>query len=311
MLISRKIFLKQSALISGAMVVSSFGAENLLINEEESEITFLHTNDVHGKLEPFAADAGRNAGLGGVAARAALIKEIRTETNNILLFDAGDFFQKNALFNLYKGEPEIKAMNEMKYDAATLGEHDFEAGIESLAIQVAKANFSIVCSNYDFTGTELENKIVPYKIFQKKNIKVGVLGVGIELNGLIEDKISDKIKYMEPITKANDTAALLRKQGCNFIVCLSHLGDKYDDAKVSDEILAKQSYDIDLIIGGHTHKFFYEPKKYVNKKNDDVVVNQVGWAGLQLGRLDYNFIKTGKKNLTKAHTVVIGKKTRE
>jgi 5'-nucleotidase len=247
--------------------------------------------------------------LGGVAARAAVINQIRSEAANVLLLDAGDIFQGTPYFNLYKGEPEIKAMSMLGYDAATMGNHDFDGGIENFAHQLQHANFPIINCNYNFSNTAMQGKTIPYKIIEKGNVQVGILGVGVELQGLVPENLYGNTIYEEPITKANETAALLRKEGCDLIICLSHLGDKYDDAKVSDEILAKQSFDIDLIIGGHTHRLFSQPRRYNNKNGSDVLVNQVGWAGMHLGRLDYNFFGKKKKKMSKAHTVVLSKKT--
>ncbi len=308
--INRRKFLKQSALTGGALATAAFLPYNADAAVSRS-LTILHTNDVHSRLDPFPMDGSRNQGLGGVAARAALINEIRNENGQVLLLDAGDIFQGTPYFNVYKGEPEIKAMSMMGYDAATMGNHDFDGGIENFANQLQHAGFPILICNYDFTGTAMESKFQPYKIFQKGDLKIGVFGVGIELRGLVPDNLYGKTVYLNPIAAANQTAEWLRKKGCHMIICLSHLGDKYDDDKVSDEILAKESFDIDLIIGGHTHRFFTEPRKYRNRNGGEVVVNQVGWAGIQLGRLDYRFSSFSGKSLANAHTVVIGKKTRE
>ncbi len=307
--ISRRRFIKDTSFASAALLASSFIDVNAADNNSE-KLTILHTNDVHSRLEPFPNDGSRNAGLGGVSARSEIIKQIRATAANVLLLDAGDIFQGTPYFNLYKGEPEIKAMSMMDYDAATMGNHDFDAGIENFALQLQHANFPIVICNYDFTGTPMEGKALPYKIFQKGNIKVGILGIGIELKGLVPENLSGRTIYQDPILKANENAEELRKKHkCDFIICLSHLGDKYNDDKISDEILAKESYNIDLIIGGHTHRFFEQPRKYKNRKNSDVIVNQVGWGGINLGRMDFVFNRSGKKNLAQSHTVVIGKKT--
>ncbi len=309
--ISRRRFIQQTGLASAAILASSF-IDAEAADEKAEELTILHTNDVHSRLEPFPSDGSRNAGLGGVAARSEIIKQIRASASNVLLLDAGDIFQGTPYFNLYKGEPEIKAMSMMGYDAATMGNHDFDGGIENFAHQLQHANFPIIVSNYDFTDTPMQGKSLPYKVFQRGNIKVGVLGIGIELKGLVPENLSGKTIYQDPVLKANEISEELRKKHkCNFIICLSHLGDKYGDDKISDEILAKESYNIDLIIGGHTHRFFEQPRKYKNRKNSDVVVNQVGWGGLNLGRMDFVFNRSGKKNLAQSHTVVIGKKTRD
>ncbi|MES2005461.1 MAG: metallophosphoesterase [Bacteroidota bacterium] len=310
MSINRRKFIRQTALAGSALATAS-----LFANEAEAavsrRVTILHTNDVHSRLDPFPMDGSRNQGLGGVAARAALIQEIRNEGGEVLLLDAGDIFQGTPYFNMYKGEPEMKAMKMMGYDAATIGNHDFDAGLDNFALQLQHGGFPLLICNYDFAATPMETKFQPYKIFQKGDLKIGVLGVGIELKGLVPENLYGKTVYLNPIEEANRAAEALRKQGCEMIICLSHLGDKYDEDKVSDEIMAKECYDIDLIIGGHTHRFFEEPRKYRNRKGGDTIVNQVGWAGIQLGRLDYVFSGFKKKNLANAHTVVIGKKTRE
>ncbi|NCI49318.1 twin-arginine translocation signal domain-containing protein [Sediminibacterium roseum] len=310
--INRRRFLKQATLAGGAIAASSllpFAAGAAAAPERR--LTILHTNDVHSRLDPFPMDGSRNQGLGGVAARASLIQEIRNEGGQVLLLDAGDIFQGTPYFNMYKGEPEMKAMKMMGYDAATIGNHDFDAGLENFTKQLANGGFPLVVCNYDFTGTPMEGRSQPYQVFQKGDLKIGVLGVGIELRGLVPENLYGRTVYSNPVEAANRNADILRKKGCDMIICLSHLGDKYDDNRLSDEILAKETYDIDLIIGGHTHRFFEEPRKYTNRNGSDVLVNQVGWAGIQLGRLDYNFSGPKKKNLPKAHTVVVGKKTRE
>ncbi len=305
---SRRKFIKNSVLASAALTLPTIISAKENDNNFRS-LTILHTNDVHSRLDPFPMDGSNNAGLGGVAARANVIKQIRDTEQNVLLLDAGDIFQGTPYFNLYKGEPEIKAMSMMGYDAATMGNHDFDGGIENFALQLNHANFPIINCNYDFTNTPMQGKTLPYKIIEKGNIRIGILGVGVELKGLVPDNLYGNTIYQEPITKANETAEKLRKEGCELIVCLSHLGDKYNDATVSDEILAKQSFDIDLIIGGHTHRLFPYPRKYNNKNGSDVLVNQVGWAGMHLGRLDYHFFGKSRKKMSKAHTVILTKKT--
>lgn len=309
-MLSRKNFIKQVALTGGAVLAGPTmmeAAENL----SPLKLTILHTNDTHSRLEPFPMDGGRNQGLGGIAARSALIQKIRSEEEHVLLLDAGDIFQGTPYFNIYKGEPEIKAMSQMQYDACTIGNHDFDAGMENLATQLNKhANFPMLVTNYDFTGTPMEYKTQPYKIFKKGKLRIGVLGVSIEGRGLIPDNLFGATKYLDPVQKANETAALLKqKENCDMIICLSHLGNKYSEAKVSDEILAKESEFIDLIIGGHTHTFLDEPLKYKNKNGSDVLVNQVGWAGIILGRLDYEFSKFSGKKLVKNHNLSVSQKT--
>lgn len=309
---TRRKFLQQTALATGALLASKSVFAGLQEDNALKKLTILHTNDVHSRLEPFPMDGSKNQGLGGVAARAELINKIRSEEEHVLLLDAGDIFQGTPYFNLYKGEPEIKAMAAMKYEASIMGNHDFDAGIENFATQLQYANFPIIMCNYGFTNTPMEFKYQPYKIFRKGKLKIGVTGVGIEMSGLVPENLSGNTKYFDPIQSANETAAKLKKEeGCDMVICLSHLGYQYKDNKVSDEVMAKETENIDLIIGGHSHTFLDAPVVYKNKKGDDVLVNQVGWAGIVLGRLDYEFAGYKNKNLVKSHTVVVGKKTNE
>ncbi len=311
-MLSRKRFIKQASLSAGAILA---GPSVLEAAEYFSplKLTILHTNDVHSRIEPFPMDGGRNQGLGGVAIRSALIKQIRAAEEHVLLLDAGDIFQGTPFFNLYKGEPEIKAMAAMNYDACTIGNHDFDLGMENLATQLTRhASFPMLVANYDFTGTPMEYKTQPYKIFKKGKLKIGVFGVSIEGRGLIPDNLFGATKYLDPVQKANETAALLKeKESCDMIICLSHLGYQYKNSnKVSDEVLAKESDNIDLIIGGHTHTFLNEPMVYKNKKSNDVIVNQVGWAGLVLGRLDFEFSKFSGQKMVKSEPISVSQKTR-
>ncbi len=310
MLINRRYFLQQTMLSAAAFTTSFLLPENeAKANAEEQPIVILHTNDMHSHVESFPMDGSANQGRGGVAARAQIINEIRGKNKHVLLLDAGDIFGNTPTFELFKGEPEIKAMSAMKYDAVTIGEQDFLLGIDNYANMINRfANFSVVNCNYDFSNTILEHKVLPYKIFQKQNVKIAVTGVGIDFQGLIDDTLYRNIKYLNPIENANRTANILKqKEGCDLIICLSHLGDRYSNEQVSDEILAKESYDIDVIIGGHTHRFFTEPRKYINKRGKEIIVNTAGWAGMQLGRLDYNLLKNGKKFLD-TKTILIEKK---
>ena len=310
-MLSRKKFLKQAALSAGAVLAGPSMADAVEYFNP-LKLTVLHTNDTHSQLLPFPMDGGRNQGLGGIAGRAKLIQNIREEEDHVLLLDAGDIFQGTPYFNIYKGEPEIKAMAAMNYDAATIGNHDFDAGMENLATQLTlHSNFPMLICNYDFTSTPMEYKTQPYKVFKKGKIKIGVFGIGIDPKGLIPDNLFGATKYFDPIQKANEVAGQLkRKEDCDMIICLSHLGNKYKEKNlISDEILSKESENIDLIIGGHTHSFLEKPIVYKNKKGDDVVVNQVGFAGIILGRLEFEFSKFSGKKLTKNHNISVSQKT--
>jgi 5'-nucleotidase len=202
-------------------------------------------------------------------------------------------------------------MSLMKYDATTIGNHDFDAGLENLANQLTKhASFPMLICNYDFTGTPMEYKYEPYKIFKKGKLKIGVFGVGIALKGLVPENLAAGTIYLDPVQQANQVANLLRiEKKCDFIICLSHLGYQYRENTISDVLLAEQSENIDLIIGGHTHTFLNAPVTSKNKLGKDVVINQVGFSGIILGRLDFDFSKISRKNLINSSAISIIKKT--
>ena len=312
-MLTRKEFLYNNIMAAGSLVAGKSLLAELIAEEKSYKLTVLHTNDVHSRLDPFPMDGSANQGLGGVAARSEIIEKIRREEEQVLLLDAGDIFQGTPYFNFYKGEPEMKAMSAMGYEATTIGNHDFDGGLENLATQLKNhASFPMLVANYDFTGNAMEYIYKPYKIFKKGKIKVGVFGVGIEMAGLVSEDVSGGTKYLDPVVKGNETAYILRKDmGCDLVICLSHLGNTYSDNKVSDKRLATETENIDLIIGGHTHTFLPAPIVYKNKKGDDVLVNQVGWAGINLGRLDFNFSKYSKKKLSEASSITVTKKTDE
>ena len=308
---TRRIFLKKIALGSavaglGGIPLQSFAAGGV------DKLVILHSNDVHSRIDPFPDNDKKFPGMGGMANKAAIIKKIRSEEDNVLLLDAGDIFQGTPYFNFYGGELEMKLMSEMQYDAGTMGNHYFDAGIDGFVKQLPHATFPILVANYDFTGTALENKIEQYKIFQKKNIKVGVFGLGIELKGLVPEKLYEKIQYLDPVEKAKEMVAILRdKEKCDYIICLSHLGYQYKDDKISDVKLAAQTEGIDLILGGHTHTFLDAPVIYKNFADKEVLINQVGWAGVWLGRVDIFFEKKRTKKWHSGKPVKVSKKTRE
>lgn len=274
------------------------------------KLTILHTNDVHSRIDPFPDDHKRYPGMGGAAARAALIDQIRQKEEHVLLLDAGDIFQGTPYFNFFGGELEFKLMNKMKYDVATIGNHDFDGGIDGLERQVMNADFPLVNCNYDFGNTILDGKTKPYTILKKGRLKVGITGAGVELDGLVPGKLFKETKYVDPVNIVNDTARMLKEeQGCDLVIVLSHLGYQYDGSKVSDVVLAKASKHIDLIIGGHTHTFLEAPVEVMNQNEEAVLINQVGWAGVYLGRIDLFFHKKFRKKYASGQTVIVDKKS--
>ena len=297
-MINRRNFIKQS-IGSGILVsLSNFPLRAFVDDPHITKLTILHTNDVHSRIDPFPMDGSRNQGLGGAAKRATLINQIRSETNNVLLLDAGDIFQGTPYFNFFGGELELKLMSEMGYDGATIGNHDFDGGMDGLVKQLPHASFPMINSNYNFSDTVLHNKTVPYKIFKKDGLKIGVFGLGIELFGLVPDNLCNGVIYNDPLESA--------EKKCDYVICLSHLGYKYQDNKISDVLLAQNTSYIDLIIGGHTHTFMKEPDRYKNKKGLPVLVNQAGWAGIQIGRIDVFFERNKKGTCVTCKNLFVG-----
>ena len=302
---SRRQFLKH---VGAAAVVGALPLPDLLAggSSKTTSLTILHTNDVHSRLDPFPMDGSRNAGRGGVARRMTLIRQIRTQYPNVLLFDAGDIFQGTPYFNLYKGEPEILAMNRLGYDAGTIGNHDFDGGIDNMREQFGKADFPFLIANYDFKNTVMDGRTQPYRVFKKEGVRIGVFGLGIQPKGLIPDNLYKEMRYIEPIETSAAIARKLRTdEHCDYVICLSHLGYKYQDNTVSDVVLAAKSQDIDLIIGGHTHTFLDAPVSLKNADGKPIWVNQVGFGGINLGRIDLTFEK-GKATVTNGQSVSVG-----
>lgn len=291
----------------GTMIIG-FGAfpYEAIAKRKLQQLTILHTNDWHSRIDPFPMDGGRNQGLGGIARRASMINQVRQEGNEMLLLDSGDIFQGTPYFNFFKGEPEFKLMSSLKYDAATMGNHDFDEGLDGFKKVLPLAKFPFVISNYDFSDTQIKGSTQSYKVFQKGSIKVGVFGVGIELDGLVPTALSGDTRYLDPIKVGNKTARLLRsEEGCDLVICLSHLGFKYQSDKVSDVVLAKESEDIDIILGGHTHTFLEKAEVVANKKGKEVIINQAGWAGILLGRLDIYFENNFKKKCVSCGNTIV------
>jgi len=283
---NRRNFLK-SMLLGGAVLGIETSGISQGIKRGLTKITLLHTNDLHSQIEAFSSDHHRFPGRGGFAQRASLIRKIRETEKNVLLFDAGDIYQGTPYFNYFKGELEFKLMSDIKYDGATIGNHEFDNGLEGLEKNLKFAKFPFISSNYDFSKTILKDKIEEYKIFEIENTKVGVFGLGINLKGLVSPSLYGETKYIDPIEKAAEITHFLKNQKkCDLIICLSHMGYSYNDNRVSDVKLAKESLNIDVIIGGHTHTTLNKAVIMRNRGGKDVIIGQTGYAGVNLGRID-------------------------
>lgn len=253
----------------------------------QDHLTILHTNDTHSQIEP------KSNGQCGYARRMGMIAQERKADKNLLLVDAGDFCQGTPYFNIYRGRVEIDAMNRMRYDAITLGNHEFDNGLDTLAEVLKGAQFPVVCANYDFTGTAMEGMTRPFVIVRKGQLKVGIFGLGCDPKGLIADKNFLPAQYLPPYPVAQQMADTLRQLGCDVVVCLSHMGT-YGKAKedICDVEMVKNTRGIDVVIGGHTHKL-YDHLRVANLDGDSVPLCQMSKGGAYLGKI---MLYLGDKN---------------
>lgn len=285
----RRAFIQQATAGTALVTLGGVGLQSFSTSQTK-KITILHTNDVHSHIDAFGPNDGRNANKGGIARRATLVENIRNENPNTLLLDAGDIFQGTPYFNYYGGELEFKLMSMLKYDAATIGNHDFDNGIDGLYAQLPHAKFEFISANYNFKNTVMDTHVKPYKVFMKDGIKIGVFGLGIALKGLVAPSLYKETEYLDPIETSQEMTKILKtEEQCDLIICLSHLGYNYKGDKIGDLSLAKATRDIDLIIGGHTHTFLPKPTVVKNIDNKNMLVNQVGCYGIYLGKIDFYF----------------------
>lgn len=304
-MIDRRTFLTQSS--ASSLFVGLGGLTFASCRQKQiKKVTILHTNDVHSHIDPFPKDHSEFANLGGLARRASLVASIRQENTNTLLFDAGDIFQGTPYFNFYGGELEFKLMSKLRYDAATIGNHDFDNGIDGLAAQLPHATFKLLSANYDFSNTLMEGHVKPWETYLVDGIKVGVYGLGIQLKGLVSEPLYKETKYVHPYPVARDMERILKmEEKCDLIICLSHLGYQYKVAdKPNDLHLAAKTKYTDLIIGGHTHTFLDKPSIVQNMARKNVLVNQVGCFGINLGRIDFYFDNERNKTATGMRIIV-------
>ena len=262
--------------------------------ENEVELRIVHTNDTHSCVMPVSPHSSDTAlaDKGGFVRRAALVRDLRAEDNSLLLFDSGDFSQGSAYYNLYKGEVEVKLMNEMRYDAATIGNHEFDFGLENMARIFRMAGFPIVCANYHVEGTVLEGLVKPYVILERKGVKIGVFGLGTQLEGMVASENYAGVVYEDPITAANRVTDILKnREHCDLVVCLSHLGWQIDGIDDSEVIPATR--DIDIVLGGHSHTYMEHPEVVKNADGEYVYCNQMGKHGRYVGELSLQMLPVG------------------
>ena len=255
--------------------------------KKNKQLVILHTNDTHSQILPVNTQLPdtMKAGRGGFLRRIAMLQEERAKNPDLLYFDSGDFFQGSAFFTLFKGEVEVGLMNQMGIDAATIGNHEFDNGLENMAVVFRKAKFPIVCANYDFTGTPVAGLVKPYVIIKREGVKIGVFGLSPKMKGLVSDKNCVGVKYLDPARVALETATMLKqKEKCDMVICISHLGWNSNRGE-DDQYMIQGSRNIDLVLGGHTHTYFRQLEYENNMDGRPVPVDQNGKAACFIGRL--------------------------
>tara|TARA_R100001143_G_C3361193_1_gene136092 strand:+ start:5447 stop:6379 length:933 start_codon:yes stop_codon:yes gene_type:complete len=289
MTISRKEFLRRTALFAAGSVLplGTVSASSGLLRSDE--ITILYTNDTHARLDPFPKNAKEFAGLGGIARRASLIKRIRDLQKNVLLLDAGDVFHGSTWFEVYGGSVDFKLMTEMNYDAMAIGNHEFDRGPDGFADAAGHAGFPFLAANYIVRNTPMAPFVQRQIVKEFDGFKMGIFGLGIEFDGVIDRSLTGSIRAADPIRNAAQITGYLKNSlQCDYIICLSHLGYHYSDARVDDYDIAHSVDDIDLIIGGHTHTFLDTPTVVQKESGKRVYITQMGHGGVRLGRIDLN-----------------------
>lgn len=288
----RRDFLRTVA----AGTAGSFLAPLSALTVDERRLVILHTNDTHSRIDPFPLDGSRNQGLGGAARRAALVNRIRASQPNVLLLDSGDIFQGTPYFNFFKGEIEFKTMSSMRYDVATLGNHDFDNGVNGWVDMQEFADFEWVNSNYDVSRSAMAPFVRPWTIREVGGIRIGILGVGIDFDRLVLPALHEGVTYNDPVVAARRAAEQLQNEGCDVVICLSHLGHWPRDDRPSDPAIAHEVPAIDMVLGGHSHTFLDEPQVIRHSSGRVAIVNQVGFAGIRLGRVDLVFDRDRRVN---------------
>jgi len=259
----------------------------LLLTAQEKSLVILHFNDTHSRIEPMPLSDARNPDKGGVVRQETYIQEVRKETKSVFVFHSGDMVQGTPYFNLFGGKVEIEVANRMKIDAACLGNHEFDNGLDFLAKMVRMAKFPFIATNLDFSGTPMEGHTKKYCIIKRDGLKIGIIGLTINPEGLVSKKNYEGVKYLDPLESANQTAAFLKKEKkCDLVICLSHLGYYFEEEHFGDITLAKESRNIDIILGGHTHTFLQQSDRRKNLDGKEVIIQQTGAYGINTGRVD-------------------------
>ena len=278
------------------IILSILFCMSVAVWAQDKQLVILHTNDTHSCVQPLSKNLADTlfAGRGGYLRRIAMLEEERAKYPDLLLFDSGDFSQGSPYYNLYGGEVEVGLMNRMHYDAATIGNHEFDFGLENMARIFKMADFPIVCSNYDFAGTPVQGLVKRYVIIKRNGLKIGVFGLGPKLEGLVSDYNCEGVRFLDPVIVAQEMADLLKgEKKCDIVICLSHLGwDKVNT--LTDGQMMSKTKGIDLVLGGHSHTFFKDLKYVKNADGIEVANDQNGKSGIYIGKMIVNLTRSRK-----------------
>lgn len=279
--------MKSKIRISGLFILLSLCLSFTAFAQQEKKLIILQTSDLHSRVEPINQEGDRNYDRGGYVRLATFMKDFRKNNPDVLLFDCGDFSQGTPYYNKFRGEVEVKMMNEMKYDAMIIGNHEFDNNLDNMKSLFQKANFPVVCANYDMSATILKDLVKPYVVIERAGVKIGVLGLGCKLEGMVQADKCKGVVFKDPVTTANEVAAILKeKEGCDVVVCLSHLGVQEDE-----EVLIPKTRNIDVVLGGHTHTFMKGPKTLLNMDGKNVSLMHSGKSGIYVGQMDLSLEK--------------------
>lgn len=278
------------------IILSILFCMSVAVWAQDKQLVILHTNDTHSCVQPLSKNLADTlfAGRGGYLRRIAMLEEERAKYPDLLLFDSGDFSQGSPYYNLFRGDVEVGLMNRMHYDAATIGNHEFDFGLENMARIFKMADFPIVCSNYDFAGTPVQGLVKRYVIIKRNGLKIGVFGLGPKLEGLVSDYNCEGVRFLDPVIVAQEMADLLRgEKKCDIVICLSHLGwDKVNT--LTDGQMMSKTKGIDLVLGGHSHTFFKDLKYVKNADGIEVANDQNGKSGIYIGKIIVNLTRSRK-----------------
>ena len=269
------------------LIIALFCATLTVSAQKTKTVEILHTNDTHSCILPLNPNLADTlvAGRGGFLRRIAMIEQERKENPDLLLFDSGDFSQGSPFYTLFKGDVEVELMNRMGYDAVTIGNHEFDFGLDNMARIFRAAKFPVVCSNYDFTGTPLQGIVKPYIVIKRSGLRIGVFGICPPMDGLVDAAKCEGVKYLDPIKTANDVAHMLKhKEKCDLVICLSHLGWIMNQ-NVDDHKMIAANRDIDIVLGGHSHTFFKTLQYIDNADGKKIPDDQNGKSAIFVGKL--------------------------